>query len=133
MSEYVLLYRSTDESQRESSGSPERAQQSMTKWLTWFKEMTENGQLKNVGQPLERVGKVVGGRKKMVTDGPYAELKDVIGGYSIIEAKDLDHAAQIASSCPVLEVGGSVEVRPVRKLEPLAEFEERFFRHERSS
>ena len=117
MSEYLLLYRSTDESHRESMGSPERAQQSMTKWRAWLKDMTENGHLKNLGQPLERVGKVVGGRKKIVTDGPYTELKDVVGGYSIIEANDLEHAAEIASGCPVLEFGGSVEVRPVLKLD----------------
>ena len=113
MSEYVLLYRSNNESYRESMGSPERAQQAMTRWRAWFKEMTDKGQLKALGQPLERVGKVVGGRQRTITDGPYAETKDVIGGYSIVEARDLDQATQIAAGCPILEVGGCVEVRPV--------------------
>jgi len=116
MSEYALLYRSSQEAHRESMGSPERAQQSMTKWRAWFKDMTDRGHLKNLGQPLERVGKVVGGKKKTVTDGPYAEAKDVIGGFSIIEARDLEQAAQIASACPILEFGGSVEVRPVMQM-----------------
>jgi len=114
MSEYVFLYRSTQEAHQEAMGSPERAQQSMTKWRAWFKEMTDQGHLKSIGQPLERVGKVVGGKKKTITDGPYAEIKDVIGGYSLVEAKDLEQAAQIASGCPILESGGSVEVRPVK-------------------
>lgn len=116
MSEFVLLYRSTQEAHREAMGSPEKAQQSMTKWRAWFKEITDKGQLKNIGQPLERVGKVVGGKKRTVTDGPYAEAKDVIGGYSIIDARDLEQAAQIAAGCPVLDLGGSVEVRPVMQM-----------------
>jgi hypothetical protein len=116
MSEFALLYRSTQEAHRESMGSPERAQQSMTKWRAWFKEMSEKGQLKSIGQPLERVGSVVTGKKKTVTDGPYAETKDVIGGFSIIEARDLEQAAKIASGCPILDLGGCVEVRPVMQL-----------------
>ena len=116
MSEYVFLYRSTPEQHQEVKGSPEKWQQSMTKWRAWFKEMTDRGQLKSIGQPLERVGKVVGGKKKTVIDGPYAESKDVIGGYSLIEARDLEQAAQIASGCPILEDGGSVEIRPVMPL-----------------
>jgi hypothetical protein len=117
MSEFALLYRSTQEAHLDSMGSPERAQQSMTKWRAWFKEMSEKGQLKSIGQPLERVGSVVTGKKKTVTDGPYAETKDVIGGFSIIEARDLEQAARIASGCPILELGGCVEVRPVMQLQ----------------
>jgi len=116
MSEFILLYRNTNEAHREAMGSPEKVQQSMTKWRAWIKEMTEKGQLKTIGQPLERVGKVVGGKNKSVTDGPYAEAKDVVGGYSIIEARDLEQAAQVALGCPVLETGGSVEIRPIMQL-----------------
>ena len=116
MSEFALLYRSTQEAHREAMGSPEKAQQSMTKWRAWFKEMADQGQLKSVGQPLERVGSVVAGKKRTVTDGPYAESKDVIGGFSLIEARDLEQAAKIASGCPILEFGGCVEVRPVLQL-----------------
>ena len=117
MTQFALLYRSTNEAHRQAMGSPEQAQQSMTKWRAWFKEMTERGQLKSIGEPLERVGKVVGGNRRTVTDGPYAEAKDVIGGFSIIEARDLDDAAKIAGGCPILELGGSVEVRPVLRLD----------------
>jgi hypothetical protein len=117
MSQFVLLYRSSDESFREHMGTPEKAQQSMMKWRAWIKDMTEKGQLKNAGQPLERSGKVVGGRSRTVTDGPYAETKDLVGGFSIIEAPDIAEAARIASGCPILEGGGSVEVRPVRQFE----------------
>jgi hypothetical protein len=89
----------------------------MAKWFGWFKELTEKGQLKNIGHPLDRSsGKVVGGKKRAVTDGPYAEAKEVLGGFSIIEAHDLDEAARIAAGCPILEIGGSVEVRCIAAL-----------------
>ena len=117
MSEFVLLYRSTPEAHHEAMGTPERAQKSMEKWRHWMNDMTQKGQLKNIGQPLQRSGSVVRGRAKSVTDGPYIETKEVIGGFSIIEAKDIEEAARIASGCPMLEGGGSVEVRPVLKLE----------------
>lgn len=113
MSEYIFLYRSTNQAHQEAMGSPEKAQQSMTKWRAWMKDLADKGHLKNFGQPLERAGKVVGGKGKTVTDGPYAETKDVVGGYSIVEARDLDQAAELAAGCPVVDRGGSVEVRPV--------------------
>jgi len=111
MSEYVFLYRGG-----ETGRSPERIQQSMQKWMAWFKDMTEKGHVKNQGQPLERAGKLVKGSQKAVVDGPFAETKDVIGGYSIIEAKDLNEAVELSKGCPILEVEGAVEVRPVMQL-----------------
>lgn len=116
MSEFVLLYRDTVEARQQRMGSPDRAQQEMKKWQAWFKDMTEKGQLKTLGQPLDFVGKVIEGTRKMITDGPFSETKDIIGGYSVIEAKDLDEAAQIGSGCPILDSGGKVEVRPVRQM-----------------
>ena len=111
MSEFVYLYRGG-----EAGRSPERVQQSMQKWIAWFKELAEKGHVKNQGHPLERVGKVVKGSQKSVIDGPFAEAKDVIGGYTLIEAKDLDQAVELSKGCPILEVEGAVEVRPVMQL-----------------
>jgi hypothetical protein len=115
MSEYVLLYRNTPEATEAAIGRPENARESLAKWRAWMDEMAAKGQLKSVGLPLEQPGCVVRA-KKAVTDGPYAETKEVVGGFSVIEARDLAHAAQIASGCPILQGGGSVEVRPVRTL-----------------
>src|SRR5574340_1511582 len=68
MSDFVLLYRSSDQAYREAAGSAEKARQTLARWQSWFKEMTEKGQLKNLGQPLDRsLGKVVGGKQKTVT------------------------------------------------------------------
>jgi hypothetical protein len=111
MSEYVFLYRGG-----ETGRSPEQYQQAMQKWMAWFKEMAEKGHVKNQGHPLERAGKVVRGSAKSIIDGPFVEAKDVIGGYSLIEAKDLDEAIELSKGCPILEVEGAVEVRPVMQL-----------------
>jgi len=117
MSEFILLYRRSVEASDKAMGTPQKAQQSMMKWRAWMKELTDKNLLKNVGQPLENTGKVVTGQKKIVTDGPYAETKDIIGGFSIVEADNLSQASEIAAGCPIFEFGGCVEVRPVMKLD----------------
>ena len=111
MSEFTYLFRG-----RNTSGSPEEMQKHLQKWVAWMKELGAKGHIKEQGHPLEGTGKVVKGRGKTVSDGPYAEAKDVVGGFMVIEAKDLAHAAEISKGCPILDVGGSVEVRPIRIL-----------------
>ncbi len=111
MSEFTYLFRGGA-----APGSPELTQQRMQKWVSWMKELGQQGYIKNPGNPLEPHGKVVKGSQKTVTDGPYAETKDIVGGYIVIEAKDIDHAVEISKGCPIFEAGGSVEVRPVMKL-----------------
>jgi len=111
MSEFVYLYRGG-----EAGRSPDRMQQMMQKWMTWLKELGEKGHIRDQGQPLERTGKLVRGKQKTVTDGPFAEAKDVVGGYTLIEAPDLEQAVELSKGCPIFEVEGSVEVRPVMKM-----------------
>jgi hypothetical protein len=111
MSEFTYLFRG-----RDASASPEQMQKHMEKWVAWFKDLGAKGHLKDPGHPLEPVGKVVMGKQKIVNDGPYAEAKDVIGGYIVIEAMDIAHAVELSKGCPILEVSGSVEVRPNQKL-----------------
>ena len=55
--------------------------------------------------------------KAVVTDGPFAETKEQLGGYHLVECRDLDEAIAIASRIPTLPFGGSVEVRPLEALE----------------
>ena len=59
---------------------------------------------------------MVSGGQKLVEDGPYAEAKDVVSGYIAVEAEDIAQAVELSKGCPILEVGGSVEVRPVQRL-----------------
>lgn len=111
MSEFVYLYRGGDR-----NGSPEQMQKVMEKWMAWFKELAKKGHIKDRGLPLERAGKLVTGGKKTVTDGPFAEAKDVVGGYTLIEARDLEQAVELSKGCPILEREGMVEVRPVMQI-----------------
>ena len=116
MSQFLYLYR-MDPAGRTTAMSPERAQQNMQRWMTWMQELDAKGHLKDRGQPLENGGKVVRGQQKTVTDGPYAEAKDLVGGFTIVEAPDIDKAVELSRGCPILDGGGSVEVRPVMKMD----------------
>jgi hypothetical protein len=111
MSEFVYLYRGGSR-----EGSPEQMQQVMQKWMAWFKQLSEKGFIKSPGHPLERTGKLVKGSQKTVTDGPFAESKDVVGGYTLVEARDLEQAVELSKGCPIFEREGMVEVRPVMKM-----------------
>lgn len=113
MSEFMYLFRGGG-----PAGSPEQIQQHMQKWVGWIKELSDKGHIKSPGNPLERTGKIVKGAPKgpkTVTDGPYAE-KDVVGGYLIVDVKDIGHAVELSSGCPIFDTGGFVEVRPIMKM-----------------
>ena len=116
MSDFVLLFRSSEGDYQEAMGTPERAQRSMQAWLAWIRELETNGNLKHPGQPLERSGRVIRGKQATVTDGPFVEAKDLIIGFIVLEARDLTHATEIAKGCPIVLGGGAVELRPVAKM-----------------
>ena len=116
MSEFVYLLRATDAARRENMGTPERAQKSIEAWMAWMRDLEAKGHLKSRGQPLEASGKVVRGKTRMVTDGPYAEAKDIVLGFIIVEAKDIDQAVELSMTCPMLEGDSWVEIRPVGRL-----------------
>ena len=111
MNEFVFLYRGG-----ERPSSTEQGRQVTQKWMAWLKDLAEKGHLVDRGQPLERTGKIVRAGKS-VTDGPFAEAKDVVGGYTLVKANDVAQAAALADGCPILDRGGYVEVRPVLKLD----------------
>ncbi len=113
MSDFVLLFRATEESRRAAMGTPERAQQSLQAWKAWIQSLETKGHLKARGQPLDASGAVVRGKKRAVTDGPYAESKDIVLGFNVISARDLAEAVELARGCPMLEGEGAVEVRPI--------------------
>jgi hypothetical protein len=95
---------------------PAQLQANMQKWVNWMQELGKKGHFK-AGEPLEKTGKVLASRKKTISDGPYAEAKDLVGGYLIVSAENLEHATELAKGCPILEHdNGSVEVRAIRAM-----------------
>jgi hypothetical protein len=112
MNEFVYLFRCPPA----PAPSPQQMQERLARWRAWFKELEKKGHLVATGQPLERSqGAVVKDSKGTLTDGPYAETKDIVIGYSLVGATDLAQATALAADCPVFEQGGVVEVRPVLK------------------
>ena len=107
---YMLLFRGTH---WDKGLSPEETQKMVTQWYAWFERLTQEGKCK-AGHPLEREGRIVSGRTgRTVADGPFAESKEAIGGYFLLQVDDLDEAVEIAKQCPGLAYGIDVEVRPV--------------------
>ena len=80
MTSFMYLFRSNPEVFR--SMSPEQMQQTMKKWMDWKDALEKDGHLKQLGERLDAGGKVVRGKAKAVTDGPYVEIKDFIQGTS---------------------------------------------------
>jgi len=113
MSDFVFLLRSQEDDYQAAMGTPERAQKSLQAWMAWIQELEAKGQLKNQGIPLERSGKTVRGPSLTVSDGPFTEVKDMVIGFIVIEARDLEQAVEIAKGCPLVLGGGGVEIRPV--------------------
>ncbi|AKV03964.1 PhnB protein [Labilithrix luteola] len=94
--------------------SPTEIQAHLAKWNAWTNGLLAAGKLA-AAQPLEHPpsGKTLRGRDRVVTDGPYAESKDLVSGTLVVEAASLDDAAALARDCPIFEFDGSVEIRPV--------------------
>jgi hypothetical protein len=109
-SDYMLLFRGTDWQKRLS---PEQLQKVVSDWATWFERLIQEGKCTD-GHPLHGEGKLVSGKKgHLVTDGPFAESKEAIGGYFYLQVVDMEEAVDIAKQCPGLEHGCVVEVRQV--------------------
>jgi len=113
---YMLLFRGTD---LRKGLSPEELQKVTDNWMAWFKRLTEQGKAV-AGNPLEREGKIVSGKERVVSDGPFAESKEAIGGYFLLDVATMDEALAIAKECPGLPYGIRVEVRPVAGECPIA-------------
>jgi len=94
--------------------SPEAQQAHMQKWFDWVEKLTKEKRYLG-GEALMPGGKTISGTAKAVTDGPFAESKEVVGGYFVVNAKNYDEAVHIAKDCPDYILGGSVQVREVMK------------------
>jgi len=109
MKEFMFLFRQPNFAN--SNTSHEEMQALAKKWQDWVTGIAEQGKLVSNGQRLSSEGKVLkaGG---VVTDGPFVEIRERLGGYIVIKADNLDDATTLAHGCPALDVNGSVEIRP---------------------
>ena len=114
MKEFLLLFRGGDSEM--ASQSSEQSQAHLQRWMKWMTELGKQG--KFVGaQPLAKTGKTITGDKKVVSDGPFMEGKEIVGGYLICKANTYDEAIEIANGCTLLEFDdGIVEVREIHEL-----------------
>lgn len=109
--EFMLLFRNTQFEQRLSA---EEMAEAMRRLNVWLERWSASGHIKS-GQPLSYDGKIISGAKqRTVADGPFAESKEAIGGYVLVQAADFDEALKIADEWPLLDYDGIVELRPVR-------------------
>jgi hypothetical protein len=110
MTEFMFVFR-RDTSLSAERPSPEQYQGIMKQWQDWIGSLAAQNKLVATGRQLEHDGKVVRG-DKTVTNGPYVEVKEVLGGYMFVRATDINEAAELAKGCPILVSGGTVEIRP---------------------
>jgi hypothetical protein len=114
MKEFMFIFKGP--SYDELDMSPEFMQAQMQKWFSWVDELKKKGQYVE-GRPLiPSPAKTVSGVKQIVTDGPFTESKEVVGGYFIIKANNIEEALAATKGFPDYELQGSVEVREVMQL-----------------
>lgn len=112
MKDFLLVYRADYKTYPNSS--PEEMQATTQKWMNWIANVAAQNNLVDRGNSLEKTGKVL--KDGGIVDGPYTEIKESIMGYSLIKADSMEQATKIADGCPILKMGGSVEVREIRVL-----------------
>ncbi len=106
MTKYLFLYWNPPAPDRQPS--PEEMQQMLAQWQSWKQKFKD--QVVDMGDGLKHGGRTL--RKDEVLDGPYPEAKEIIGGFSIVQAKDYDHAVEVAKECPIMFMpGASIEIR----------------------
>jgi len=110
MKNYVLLFRGGMDYR---TASPDDLQADVQLWHTWMGALAAQGKMVPGGQQLVPAGAAVTGSAKHVTDGPFAEGKELIGGFIVVAAADMTEAIDIAKGCPILLHDGSAEVREV--------------------
>ncbi|MBA3682090.1 MAG: transcription initiation protein [Bacteroidetes bacterium] len=112
MKDFLLLFRRDGSADTNTQMSPEQIQAMMKPWQDWMGGIAAQNKLVSPGNRLEAAGKVVK-PNNVITNGPYVETKEAVGGYIIIKAASLEEAAEISKGCPILQMGGNVEVRTI--------------------
>ncbi len=110
MNQFMLILR--NETFQWKDYSPEEYQQILSEFRKWYKDLEQMGLFEAGGKLLEENGITLRMKEdQVITDGPYCESKEAVAGFFIILAHSYDKAKEIASSCPMLSLGGSIEIR----------------------
>ena len=112
MNEFMMIFRHSGVP--DTNLSPEQIQGIMKQWQDWIGGIAARGKFVSTNQ-LGFQGKTLK-PNKMIIDGPYAEVKEIVGGYIIVRAESIDDAMKIAEGCPILLAGGNVEVRDIMQM-----------------
>ena len=115
MPSYLLLLYQIDDRPRPE---PQEAAQMTQAYMDWAGRMRAQGRLSGGEKLTEDAGRVMRRRQNRtsVTDGPFAESKELVGGFFLLTAADYDEACRLAESCPHLAYGGRIEVRQIQPL-----------------
>jgi hypothetical protein len=116
MPQFMMLLYDTPAMQQAWAGfSPEEMEAGIQLYAAWSEGLAARGKLRGGDKLRDREGRVVrgAGDEQRVTDGPFAEAKEVLGGFFVIEADDYEEALELTRDCPHLEFGGTVEIRAV--------------------
>lgn len=106
VAKYLFIYRNPAEPT--APPSPEEMQAFLGLWGDWFQKF--GAAIVDGGDALKGTGRVLN-PSGVVSDGPYVEAKEVIGGFSVIQADDYEGAVAAARECPISKIGGAIEIR----------------------
>jgi hypothetical protein len=109
MKEFLLIFRN-DYSATAENTSPEKMQKMLTEWMNWMGSIAAQNKMVDKGSRLSLNGKTLR-PNNVISDGPYTEVKELVGGYTIIKAASMEEAVELAIGCPILTAGGNVEIR----------------------
>lgn len=113
MKEFLFLFRMDYSANKPAS--PEEMQANTKRYMDWISGIAAQNKLADSGNRLIPTGKVVR-PDNVVTDGPFTEIKESLAGYSIVKVDTIEEAVELAKGCPILRIGGNVEVREINKM-----------------
>jgi hypothetical protein len=111
VAKFLLLIH--DDPKEDMAMTPEQLREAIARYRAWSQKLSEGGHVADAAKLADEGGRVLSrvNGKVRIDDGPYAEAKEILGGYFILEAKNYDHAVELATGCPALDGKGRVSLR----------------------
>ena len=109
MKDFMFLFYTREEDMKKVP--EDEMKKIMDKWGVWMKKLSDNGTWLDGERLTSKNIKTIRGKNKIVTDGPYSETKEIVGGYVKIKANDIKEAEEIARECPIFLVNGNLKIQ----------------------